>query len=62
MGIPSGLGLKDGSLCFCIDYRQDNSVTQKDAYPIPRINETLDTLAGSRIFSTLDLLSGWKCS
>ena len=41
------------------DYRQLNGFTRKDAYPIPRIDETLDTLAGSCIFFTLDLLSGY---
>ena len=52
-------GKKDGTLRHCIDYRQVNGITQKDAYPIPRIDETLDTLAGSCIFTTLDLLSGY---
>ncbi len=52
---------KDGSLHFCIDYRKVNSVTRKDAYPLPRVDDTLDILAGSKWFSTLDLLSGyWK--
>ena len=44
---------------FCADYRQLNVVTRKDAYPIPHTDETLDTLAGSCIFTTLDLLSGY---
>lgn len=36
-----------------------NSITRKDAYPLPRIDATLDILAGSQWFSTLDLLSGY---
>ena len=50
---------KDGSLRFCVDYRKVNAVTKKDAYPLPRVDETLDTLSGSQWFSTLDLLSGY---
>ena len=50
---------KDGSVRFCVDYRKVNSVTRKDAYPLPRVDDTLDTLAGSRLFTTLDLATGY---
>jgi len=50
---------KDGSWQFCVDYRKLNSVTIQDTYPLPRIDESLDALAGSKYFSTLDLLSGY---
>ena len=50
---------KDESLRFCVDYCRVNSVTQKDAYPLPRVDDTLDILAGAKWFSTLDMLSGY---
>jgi len=50
---------KDGSIRFCIDYRKVNAVTRKDAYPLPRVDDTFDTLAGSSWFSTLDLKTGY---
>ena len=42
-----------------MDYRKLNDVARKDAYPIPCIDETLDALAGAKLFTTLDLASGY---
>ena len=50
---------KDGSLCFCIDFRKLNSLTVKDSHPLPHICETLESLAGAAHFSTFDMNSGF---
>jgi hypothetical protein len=50
---------KDGSNRFCVGYRKLNAITIKDNYPIPLIEETLDTLKGAKYFTSLDLASGY---
>ena len=50
---------KDESWRFCIDYHKLNAVTCHDAYPLPRIDATLDSLAGATYFTTQDQASGY---
>ena len=50
---------KDGGLRFCIDLRKLNERTVKDAYSLPRIEDSLDVLNGSCIFTSIDLKSGY---
>lgn len=45
---------KDGTLRWCVDYRALNKVTKKDVFPLPLVDECLDTLTGSVWFSKLD--------
>ena len=50
---------KDGGLRMCVDYRQLNAQTIKNRYPLPRIDDLFDRLAGARVFSGLDLRSAY---
>ena len=50
---------KDGTLRFCIDFRQLNAPTKKDSYPLPKCPDTVESLVGARYFSTMDLKSGF---
>ena len=49
----------DGSDRFCADLRRVNAITKKDSYPLLRIAESLDALAGTQYFSSMDLMSGY---
>ena len=50
---------KDGSLRMCIDYRLLNSVTVKNKYPLPKIDDLFDQFKGACMFSKIDLRSGY---
>jgi hypothetical protein len=50
---------KDGTLRMCVDYRAFNKVTVKNQYPLPRINDLFDRLLGAKVFSRIDLRSGY---
>ena len=50
---------KNGEMRLCVDYRKLNEKTVRDAYPLPRIQESFDALVGAQYFTTLDLASGY---
>ena len=50
---------KDGSFRFCVDFRKLNSITQCSEYPIPRVDDCVESLSGSMYFTTLDLAAGY---
>ena len=50
---------RDNSLRFCLDFRELNRRTVRDSYQLPRIDESMDALSGSKWFSTMDMKSGY---
>jgi hypothetical protein len=50
---------KDGTQMMYVDYRALNEVTTKNKYPLPRIEDLFDQLKGARVFSKIDLRSGY---
>lgn len=50
---------KNGELRFCVNYQKLNARTKLDSYPLPRVEDLLETLRGARYFTSLDLKSGY---
>ena len=50
---------KDNTLRICVDYRRLNTISSTDAYPMPRIDDLIDSLGGATYISTLDLSRGY---
>jgi hypothetical protein len=50
---------RDGEMRFCVDYRKLNNLTERDLYPLPRLDECIDSLGNAVAFSTLDANSGY---
>jgi len=50
---------EDRSPLFCVDYRRLNAVTKKDSYPIPRMEDCIDSLGDARVFSRIDCNAGY---
>ena len=50
---------KDGTMRFCVDYRKLNAVTVRDSYPLPRMDECIDSFGDATVFTTLDCNSGY---
>lgn len=50
---------KDGTIRFCIDFRQVNAQSQFDAYPMPRLEDLIERLGKARYITTLDLCKGY---
>jgi hypothetical protein len=59
MGCPALFVKKDESLRLCVDYRPLNAVTIKNKYPLPHIDVLFDQLVGAKVFSKIDLRSGY---
>jgi len=60
-GAPVVFAIKaDGSLRLCVDYRELNKVTKKNKYPLPRIDDLFDQLHRAKVFSQMDLATGFR--
>ena len=54
------IGKKDGMKCLVINYQKLNDITIQDTYPLPQINQIMDHIKGSRVFSKFNMKSGYN--
>jgi hypothetical protein len=50
---------RDGTIRLCVDYRKLSEVTMKNKYPLPKIEDLFDQLNGAKVFSKIDLRTGY---
>ena len=50
---------KDGSFRMCVDYQDVNAQTEKDSFPLPRIDQVLPLISRAKYFATLDMIMGY---
>ena len=50
---------KSGEICLCVDYRKLNSITIRDAFPLPSIDKALQVVHSSNVFTSFDLAQGY---
>ena len=50
---------KDGGVCPCVDYRKVNELVRPDGFPLSRIQDGFDAVAGAKLFNTFDLTNGY---
>jgi len=51
---------KQGNARFCVDYRRLYNISKKDAYPLPRMEDCLDSLGDAKVFTSLDCTAGYS--
>ena len=59
MGLSHHVGREDGDVRFCVDYRKLNQVSKFDAYPMPRVEEVLESVGAAKFISKPDLAKGY---
>jgi len=53
------LSKKNGKARFCVDCRRPNNITKKDVFPLPRMEDSMDSLGDAKVFTSLDCTAGY---